>query len=48
MGPIFQQEGYGIVVKAGSPPRKNINTALLTLKENGEYQELYEKWFMAP
>ncbi|MCP3922435.1 MAG: transporter substrate-binding domain-containing protein [Desulfobacterales bacterium] len=29
----------------GSLHRENVNEALLTLKENGEYDKIYRKWF---
>jgi len=45
IGSIFRKENYGIVFPANSPYRKPINQALLTLQENGTYQELYQKWF---
>jgi polar amino acid transport system substrate-binding protein len=45
VGSIFQEENYGIVLPSNSPYRREINSALLTLKENGVYKKLYEKWF---
>jgi len=45
VGPIFRKEDYGIAVADSSPLRKRINMALLSLRENGEYQSLYDKWF---
>jgi polar amino acid transport system substrate-binding protein len=45
IGSIFRKESYGIALSPNSPYRKPINRALLTLQENGTYQELYEKWF---
>ncbi|GJD23611.1 Ionotropic glutamate receptor [Rivularia sp. IAM M-261] len=45
VGSIFQEENYGIVLPNNSPYRREINSALLTLKENGIYKTLYEKWF---
>lgn len=45
VGSLFRKESYGIVLPVNSPYRKPINNALLTLQENGTYQELYEKWF---
>ncbi|MGH7772051.1 MAG: transporter substrate-binding domain-containing protein [Candidatus Binatia bacterium] len=44
-GSIFRKESYGIVFPDNSPYRKRVNEALLTLRENGTYQELYKKWF---
>jgi polar amino acid transport system substrate-binding protein len=45
VGGIFRKESYGIVVLPNSPYRKPIDTALLGLKEDGTYQDLYDKWF---
>jgi polar amino acid transport system substrate-binding protein len=47
VGSIFREENYGIVLPNNSPYRKQINNALLSLKENGTYQALYDKWFDA-
>jgi polar amino acid transport system substrate-binding protein len=47
VGPIFHKEDYGIVFQPGSPLRKQINGALLALRENGVYQQIYDKWFTA-
>jgi polar amino acid transport system substrate-binding protein len=47
VGSIFRDENYGIVLPNNSPYRKKINSVLLSLKENGTYQELYQKWFEA-
>ncbi len=44
-GPIFKKEDYGIVLPTGSPYRKAINRALLALRESGEYEEIYRRWF---
>ena len=44
-GPIFRPENYGILFPSESPLRKQVNEALLRLKENGEYRSLYRKWF---
>jgi polar amino acid transport system substrate-binding protein len=45
VGPIFRPEKYGIAVGQGSPLRKQINEALLRMYEDGEYEEIYNKWF---
>jgi polar amino acid transport system substrate-binding protein len=44
-GSIFRKENYGIVFQDKSPLRKRVNEALLKLKENGGYDQLYKKWF---
>ena len=45
VGSIFRKENYGIAFPANSPLRKPVNEALLKLKENGTYDQLYAKWF---
>ncbi|MDZ7957053.1 MAG: transporter substrate-binding domain-containing protein [Aulosira sp. DedQUE10] len=45
VGSVFREENYGIVLPNNSSYRKQINNALLSLKEDGTYQSLYEKWF---
>ncbi|OUC13807.1 MAG: ABC transporter substrate-binding protein [Alkalinema sp. CACIAM 70d] len=45
VGPVFRRESYGIVFPPNSPYEKAVNEALLTLRENGTYQDLYDKWF---
>jgi polar amino acid transport system substrate-binding protein len=46
-GNILQPENYGIALPSGSPLRKEINVALLKLRENGTYQTLYDQFFAA-
>lgn len=38
------KDGYGILVKKGSPLLPEINKALKKLKENGEIEQLIKKW----
>jgi len=45
VGAIFRKENYGIVFPSNSLYRKPVNEALLKLKENGIYDQLYTKWF---
>ena len=45
VGPIFRKENYGIAFPPHSQYRKPVNEALLKLKENGTYDQLYKKWF---
>jgi polar amino acid transport system substrate-binding protein len=45
VGSVFRKEDYGIVFRAGSPLRKRVDGALLALREDGTYLQLYEKWF---
>ena len=45
VGNIFRKESYAIALPNGSPYRKPINNAILSLQEKGTYQEIYDKWF---
>ncbi|MFX5603207.1 transporter substrate-binding domain-containing protein, partial [Acinetobacter baumannii] len=45
VGEVFHKEDYGIVFPTGSPLRKQVNEALLGLRENDTYQRIYEEWF---
>jgi polar amino acid transport system substrate-binding protein len=47
VGPVFRKESYGIVFPQNSPHRRHVDNALLTLKENGTYQRIYDRWFSA-
>lgn len=47
VGSVFAKQSYGIALKSHSPDRKSINQAILTLKEDGTYQRIYEQWFGA-
>ncbi|MDE2446018.1 MAG: transporter substrate-binding domain-containing protein [Alphaproteobacteria bacterium] len=47
VGPMLRKENYGILFPRGSTLRKPVNEALLTLRENGTYESLYNKWFSA-
>ena len=47
VGSIFRKENYGIAFPSNSRYRKPVNEALLKLKENGTYDQLYNKWFGA-
>ena len=44
-GPLFQPESYGIVFAKNDPWRKRVNEVLHALREDGTYQQLYERWF---
>ncbi len=48
VGPEFGTAPIAIMVPLDSPLRRKIDGALLTLRENGTYRELYEKWFGNP
>ena len=45
VGPVFRDEDYGIAFPQGSPWRKRVDGALLSMREDGTYQKLHEKWF---
>ena len=42
---IFDKQNYGLGLQTGSPLRKRINQALLSLTEQGYDRELDRKWF---
>lgn len=44
-GGVFLRENYGIVFPTGSPLVEDVNQALLSLREDGTYDEIYRKWF---
>lgn len=37
----------GIVFPPGSPLRQRVYDALLALREDGSYQQLYDRWFVS-
>jgi polar amino acid transport system substrate-binding protein len=45
VGPLFQEETYGIALPSGSTLREDINESLLRLKQDGVYDTIYTKWF---
>lgn len=45
VGPEFHKMDIGFVVPINSPIRREINAALLTLREDGDYARTYDKWF---
>ena len=45
VGSPFQLQDYGIALPIGSPYRKEINSALLKLIEDGTYANIEAKWF---
>lgn len=45
VGPTFHDEDYGLLFPLGSPLRKPVDGALLSLREDGTYQNLQQKWF---
>ena len=45
VGPVFQSEPYAIAVPLGSPLRKRINQALLSMQADGSLEEIQRRWF---
>ncbi|RDD60797.1 transporter substrate-binding domain-containing protein [Ferruginivarius sediminum] len=45
VGPLYMGHHYGIGFPAGSELRDPVNVAILELKESGEYDKIYKKWF---
>ncbi|MBV8137074.1 MAG: transporter substrate-binding domain-containing protein [Deltaproteobacteria bacterium] len=45
VGPEFDVAPVAFTFQLESPLRKEVNGALLSLRENGTYQQLYDKWF---
>ena len=48
VGPEFNSAPAAIMVQLDSPLRRKINLALIALRENGTYQQIYDKWFGTP
>jgi polar amino acid transport system substrate-binding protein len=48
VGPEFNTGPIAIMVQLDSPLRRRINLALIALRENGTYQQIYDKWFGSP
>ncbi len=44
-GPIFQEEDQGFLLAGDSPLRKPINRALISMREDGSYNLIKQKWF---
>jgi polar amino acid transport system substrate-binding protein len=45
VGPVFRPYKIAIAVRNGSPLRKPINEALLSMYQDGTYEEIYARWF---
>jgi polar amino acid transport system substrate-binding protein len=48
VGPEFNTGPIAIMVQLDSPLRRKINLALIALREDGTYQQIYDKWFGKP
>ena len=44
-GDVFNEEYFGMAVDEGSPLREALNMSLLRIRDNGQYQEIWDKWF---
>lgn len=45
VGEMFDKQQYGVALQQPSPLVEKINIAILTLKESGQYDLIYKKWF---
>lgn len=45
VGTVFQGEDYGIAFRNGSELRKQADSALLLMREDGDYDLIKQKWF---
>ena len=45
VGSLFAIQYYGFALQKDSPLREDINKELLRIRESGEYEEIYNKWF---
>ncbi|MFW6323719.1 MAG: glutamine ABC transporter substrate-binding protein GlnH [Desulfovibrionales bacterium] len=45
VGPLYMGQSYGIAFPEGSELREKVTISILKLMENGQYAELYKKWF---
>jgi len=45
VGPLYEGQSYGIALTQGSDLREAVNISILKFMENGQYAELYKKWF---
>ncbi|MBB5320118.1 transporter substrate-binding domain-containing protein [Marinobacter oulmenensis] len=45
VGPLYEGQQYGIALVEGSEWVDEVNEALASIKEDGTYKTIYEKWF---
>lgn len=43
-GPIFHDEDYGLLFPLGSPLRRQVDDALLSIRESGDFDLIKQKW----
>lgn len=48
VGPVFKDRDYGVGFRIGSDLRKQFDDALLSMREDGAYDALREKWLGPP
>jgi len=48
VGPEFNTAPLAMIFQLNSPLCRKVGLALLTLRQNGTYEQLYDKWFGAP
>ena len=45
VGPEFNPNDVGFVFPVDSPLRRRVDGALLSMREDGTYQRIYDRWF---
>ncbi len=45
VGPLIERQAYGMAFPAGSELRERVNRALLAMRESGDYDVIYSRWF---
>ncbi|MBC7193429.1 transporter substrate-binding domain-containing protein [Marinobacter sp.] len=45
VGPLYEGQQYGIALKQGSEWVDEVNGALASIRDDGTYKKIYEKWF---
>lgn len=45
VGPEFSKGDVGFAFPVGSPLRREVNHALIAMREDGAYRRIYDKWF---
>lgn len=48
VGPEFNANDVGFVFPVHSPLRRQVDSALLSMREDGTYGRIYDKWFGTP
>jgi polar amino acid transport system substrate-binding protein len=48
VGPEFNSAPVAIMFQVDSPLRRKVDRELIVLRENGTYQQFYDKWFGSP